>query len=157
MGKINLPKEILEKASMKSLPAKEKEEYLNNLLMKVLDLNPDGVTISQVKEAIGLPPSTIWHHLEILKSTAQCRKISHGNMDVYHPYGKQESLGEFETPKARYTIEKVQNEEGTFVCIHDKRKNRQETYTVVRGIAIPAEILNEVIDTLRKNNSILKK
>ncbi len=157
MAKINLPKDILERSALKSLPAKEKEEYLNNLLKKVLDINPEGVTISQIKESIGLTPSTIWHHLEMLKSTAQCRKISHGNMDVYHPYGKEEQLGDFDTPRAKYTIGRVQNEEGTFVCIHDKRKNRQETYTVVRGIAIPDEILDDVINTLSNAKRLLKK
>ena len=83
MAKIELPKDMLDKESFKTLPAKEKEEYLSNSLKKILDLNDDGVTISQIREATGLNYSTIWHHLEILSCTAQAHKISRGNLDVY--------------------------------------------------------------------------
>ncbi len=152
MAKLNVPKDILENSTLKALPAKEKEEYIHNLLKKMLDLNPDGATVSQIKESLGLNPSTIWHHFEILKATAQCRKISHGNLDVYHTYGKEEELSKIETPKSQITLEKVENEEGAFICIHDRRKNRQGTYTVVRGVAIPIEILNEVVKVLNTIN-----
>ena len=157
MPKINLPKEILELTVLKSLPAKEKEEYVNNLLKRVLDLNPDGVTISQIKEATGLASSTIWHHLEILKSTAQSRKISHGNNDVYHTYGKEEHQGDYNKGNARFSVSIVENEEGKFVCIHDMRKNRLDSYTVVRGVAIPFEIVDDIISELSKINGRDKK
>jgi predicted transcriptional regulator len=84
MAVINLPKEMLQKDAYRTLPPKEKEEYLDNFLKQLLELNPEGITITQVKEATGFPSSTIWHHLEVLKSTGQARKISHGNVDVYH-------------------------------------------------------------------------
>ena len=95
MAKINIPKEMLGKDSFKTLPAKEKEEYVNNLLRKVLELNPEGITISQIRDATGLVYSTIWHHLEILSCTAQGRKISHGNMDLYFPAGEIDNLKEY--------------------------------------------------------------
>ncbi|MBI2134816.1 hypothetical protein HYU09_02420 [Candidatus Woesearchaeota archaeon] len=84
MAKINIPSDKLEKEAFKTLPAKEKEEYVSNLLKKILELNPEGITISQIKEATGLTYSTIWHHLEILSCTAQGHKISRGNLDVYY-------------------------------------------------------------------------
>ena len=95
MTKINLPKEVLGKEAFKTLPAKGKEEYLSNLLKKILDLNPEGVTISQIKESAGLTYSTIWHHLEILSCTAQGKKISHGNLDVYYPIGNMSHLNDY--------------------------------------------------------------
>ena len=150
MAKINIPADLLQKQALKSLPAKEKEEYMNNILKKILELNPEGVTTSQLKEAIGLTPSTIWHHLEILKSSAQCRKISHGNTDTYYSYGKEVQLKDIDKGKARYTICTVENDEGKFVCIYDKRKNRLDSYSIVRGVDIPFELLDEFIETLGK-------
>src|SRR3989338_3415233 len=107
MANINLPKEMLEKEAFKTLPAKEKEEYVTNLLKKILDLNEDGITISQIKEATGLTYSTIWHHLEILSSTAQAHKISRGNLDVYYHNGIANYLNEHNTNKPPYPISTV--------------------------------------------------
>lgn len=150
MANINVPKEVLEIKSLKSLPAKEKEEYLTNLLVKILGINPNGVTMSQVKEATGLAPSTIWHHLEILKSNAQDRKISRGNLDIYYPAGKATHIKDHEMGKVKYNINKIENDEGTYVCIQETRQKRSGSYTIVRGVLLPLELIGEITDTLIK-------
>lgn len=153
---INLPKETLQKEAFKILPAKEKEEYLTNLLKKILELNSDGITISQIKEATGLTYSTIWHHLEILGCTAQCHKMSRGNLDVYHPTGKTTHLNDYDKGKVRYTISTVENNEGNFVCIHEKRENRLGNQTVCRGVSIPFELIDNFIESLGKAKKSIK-
>lgn len=150
MAKINLPKEMLQKDVFKTLPAKEKEEYLNNMLNKILQINPEGVTISQVREATGLSSSTIWHHLEILKSTSLIRKISRGNIDVYYPLGSIIHVKDFDRGKVRYSLSSVENNEGSFVCIHEKRENSIGSQTTLRGIAIPLELIEDLMLILRK-------
>ena len=150
MAKINLPKEMLAKEAFKTLPAKEKEEYVRNLLKKVLELNPEGITISQIKEDSGLTYSTVWHHLEILSCTAQGHKISRGNLDVYYPAGKTSHLNEYSKGKAKYEISTVESREGKFVCIHEKRQNRLGNHTVCKGINIPVELIDNVITELNK-------
>lgn len=135
----------------KLLPAKEKEEYLNNLFKKTLDLNQEGVTISQIKDGTGLTYSTIWHHLEMLSSTCQCQKISRGNLDIYYPPGNISILEEcFDTKgKARYIISALVNEHGHFVCLHEKKLNRVGTYTIISGITVPIELIGEIIETIK--------
>ena len=150
---INLPKELLPKESFKTLPAKEKEEYLRNLLIKILELNPEGITISQIKEATGLTYSTIWHHLEVLSCTAQCNKISRGNLDIYHNTGKANHLNEHNDGKVVYSLSTVENNKGKFVCIHEKRENRMGNQTICKGIDIPFELIDEFIETLTKVKS----
>lgn len=150
MAKINLPKEMLEKEAFKTLPAKEKEEYVTNLLKKILGINEDGITISQIKEATGLTYSTIWHHLEILSCTAQAHKISRGNLDVYYHNGISNHLNEHSTNKAVYTISTVKNGEGNFVCVHEKRQNRLGNYTICKGINLPVELLDLFINEFNK-------
>ena len=147
---LKLPGDILKKEAFKTLPAKGKEEYLSNLLKKILDLNSEGITISQVKEATGLTYSTIWHHLEILSCKAQCRKISHGNLDVYYSNGEVAHLNDYSKGKAVYSLGTVENNEGRFVCIHEKRDNRSGNQTVCKGIAIPYDIIDKVISELEK-------
>ena len=150
MATLNLPKESLQKEAFKTLPAKEKDEYLRNLLIKILELNPEGVTISQIKESTGLIYSTIWHHLEVLSCTAQCHKVSRGNTDIYHTIGKVDHLNEHEKGKVNYSISTVENNDGKFVCIHEKRENRMGNQTICKGIDIPFELIDDFIKTLSK-------
>ena len=157
MTEIKLPKEMLQKDAYKTLPAKEKEEYINNFLKQLLELNSEGVTTSQVKEVTGFPPSTIWHHLEILKSNGQSRKISHGNVDVYHSFGKPIAVADFDNDKARYSVLKVENNEGKFILIQEKRINRQDSYTNIRGVAIPIELVDSIVKSLSKAKESFKK
>ena len=157
MANINLPKDMLEKEAFKTLPAKEKEEYVTNLLKKILDINEDGITISQIKEATGLTYSTIWHHLEILSCTAQAHKISRGNLDVYYHNGIANHLNEHSTNKAAYAISTIKNREGDFVCIHEKRQNRMGNHTICKGINLPVELLGNFIAELDKVKNSFSK
>ena len=150
MAKINIPEDILEKDSFKTLPAKEKEEYVSNLLLKILELNPEGITISQIREAAGLTYSTIWHHLEIISCTAQGHKISHGNLDVYYPNGKTDHLNELNKDNVNYVFSTAENSKGKFVCVHEKRQNRLGNHTVCKGIALPVELIDDFIVELKK-------
>ncbi len=153
MASINVPKEVLQNISFKSLPAKEKEEYLNNLLVKILELNPEGITISQIKESTGFTYSTIWHHLEMLKCTSLCRKISRGKIDVYYSFGVQDELKEYPKGKVNYTVSTVSNPDGNFVCIHESRENSLGSRTVLRGISLPIELIDSMVEILKKVKS----
>ena len=153
MTKINLPKEMLEKEAFRSFPAKEKEEYVSNLLKKILDINPDGITISEIKESTGLTYSTIWHHLEILSCTSQAQKISRGNTDIYFPSGKISHLNDYDIGKVQYSIDIVENAEGKFISIQEKRQNRLGSHTVCKGVNVPIQL----VDVLVKELSKLKK
>ena len=153
MVKISLPKEMLQKEAFKTLPAKEKDEYISNLLKKVLELNPEGITISQIREAAGLTYSTIWHHLEILSCTAQGHKRSHGNLDVYFPPGNAYHLNEVEQGKIHYAFSMIEGDKGKFVAIHEKRENRQGNQYIYGGISIPLNLIEDFIETLEKAKS----
>jgi len=157
MAKINVPKDMLAKEAFKTLPAKEKEEYVTNLLKKVLDLNEEGITISQIREATSLTYSTIWHHLEILSCTAQAHKISRGNLDVYYHNGNTNHLNELSNGEVNYSIGTVKNGEGNFVCIHEKRQNRLGNHTVCSGVNIPVELIDGFITELNKVKNSTKK
>ena len=150
MAEINLPKDMLAKEAFKTLPAKEKEEYVTNLLKKILDLNEEGITISQIREATDLTYSTIWHHLEILSCTAQAHKISRGNLDVYYHNGRSSHLNELSKDGTNYTLGTVENSKGRFVCIHEKRQNRLGNHTVCSGVNIPVELIDGFIAELNK-------
>lgn len=68
MLKINLPQNMLEKEQYLALASAQKGEYIHKLLQDILELNPNGVTVSQIDKATYIGRSTIWHHLEVLAS-----------------------------------------------------------------------------------------
>ena len=141
---------MLQKEAFKTLPAKEKEEYVSNLLLKILQLNPDGITISQIKEDTGLTYSTLWHHLELLSCTAQTHKTSKGNLDVFYPTGKVTHLNDYNKGKLHYSLSTAENESGKFVCIHEKKENRTGNLNVCKGISIPVELIHDLVADLSK-------
>ena len=157
MAKINLPSEMLQKEAFRAFPAKEKEEYVSNLLKKILELNPGGITISQIKEDTGLTYSTIWHHLEVLSCTAQSNKVSHGNMDVYYPTGKISHLNDYAKDKIIYSLSIVESGNEQFICIHEKRENRSGNPAVRSGILIPTELVGDIADSMSKAKKSIKK
>lgn len=157
MSKINLPKEILKQEAFKVLSAKEKEEYIRNLLSKILELNPEGITISQIRESSGLTYSTVWHHLEVLSYTAQCHKISRGNLDVYYPPGKVVHLNDYTQDKALYSIGLLRDAKGDFVCVHEKRQNNSGNWVVCGGLFIPFELMEHLIRNFAKAKGSLNK
>lgn len=156
MPKINLPKDMLQKDSFKSLAAKHKEEYFKNLLKKILELNPEGITISQIKDATGMNYSSIWHHLEVLCCTGQGHKISRGNLDIYFHQGKTTHLNDYDAGKARFTLSTLENNEGNFVCIHESRENRLGNRTICRGIIMPVELIDGFIKEISKIKDMKK-
>src|SRR3989344_5442048 len=104
MAKITLPKEMLGKEAFRILPAREKEEYVSNLLRKILEINADGITISQIKDSTELTYSTIWHHLDVLCCTAQISKLSRGNLDIFYPAGSLSGNHDIINGNTIYTI-----------------------------------------------------
>lgn len=150
MAKINLPKEMLSQDAFKVLSAKEKEEYVRNFLNRTLQLNPDGITISQIKEATYLNYSTVWHHLEVLSRTAQSHKISRGNLDIYYPAGDIVHLNDYAKGKVLYSVGTIKEGNDNFVCIYEKRENRSGNKVVCSGLLMPFELIDNLIADLGK-------
>jgi len=59
-------------------------------------------------------------------------------------------LNDYKKGKAQYTISTVEDKEGEFVCIHERRENRLGNHTVCRGISIPVELIDDFIENLNK-------
>ena len=156
MSKINLPKEILKHEAFKVLSAKEKEEYIRNLLRKILELNQEGITISQIRESSGLTYSTVWHHLEVLSYTAQCHKISRGNIDVYYPMGESSHLNEYAKDKVLYSIDFIEESKGAFVRIHEKRQNNSGNWVVCSGLSVPFELMDNLVRDFARAKNLSK-
>ena len=152
MLKFNLPLNILPKESYSALPTHEKEEFIHNFLKQVLDINPNGVTVSQIDNATYLGRSTIWHHMEILASRSQCFKVERGDTAVYHSNKVLEDLKEMDMKGDfyMYCFNVVENIFGKFVRLQIKQETRTGNPRTNCGIVIDAKHFDEFMDKLEK-------
>ena len=158
MTSIVLPP-MLEKDKYLSLSASEKGEYAHNLLKEILKLNPEGLTVPQIDAAIYLEHTSIWHHLEILASRADCLKIKRGNVEVYFPNKVIGSLKEFdmEGEYYHYSFELVENIYGKFVRLQTREKCESSS-AVDSGVIMRSDIIGDIIKSLTKiKKQYLKK
>jgi len=153
MEKIVVPSDLLKKESLSSLSSKEKSEYISNVLKKILELNPGGVTNSQLREATDYNDSTMWHHLEMLNSCEQCNKLQHGNVDVYSPNRVISHLNEdieYTKGNFKYSFSVLENNYEKFIYIQKKMANKFGNYEVCSGISIPYSLIDKFIPLINK-------
>ena len=152
MLKVNLPQNILSKEQYSALSTYQKGEYSTNLLKQILELNPNGVTISQIDKALKLGHSTIWHHLEKLADSAFCLKMERGDTSVYN-YNKVlntvdncDIQGKFYF----YDFDLIENIFGKFVRIQIKQEDESDALVAHSGVLIGTRTFNQVIESLIK-------
>ena len=152
MLKINLPQNMLEKEQYLALSSWQKGEYIHNLLKEILDLNPKGVTVSQIDKTIYIGRSTIWHHLEILASKGTCFKMDRGDTEVYYPNEVITALKELEVKGELYTysFSLVKNQYGKFVNIQAKQEDRTGNLAAHSGVLLGSKFFVDIVNSLAK-------
>jgi len=130
----------------------QKGEYIHNLLKEILRLNPKGITVSQVDKSTYLGRSTIWHHLEILASRAECLKIQRGDIDIYHSNKVLESLKDFNINGIDfyYNFDLVENTFGKFLRLQMKQEGRTGSIVNDCGILINLKFFGDVLSSLNQ-------
>ena len=150
--KLNLPQNILAKEQYSALSTFQKGEYVTNLLKQILELNPNGVTISQVDKAIHLGHSTVWHHLENLADRAYCMKMERGDTAVYNFNKLIDTLedcdiqGKFNF----FDFDMVENIFGKFVRVQLQQEGTNGNLVANSGVIISAQFFPEVVNSLVK-------
>jgi hypothetical protein len=67
------------------------------------------------------------------------------------------AIGDYDKDKSRYSLFKVENNEGKFIIIQERRINRLDSYTNIRGISIPIELADSIAKSLIKVKESIKK
>ncbi|MBI2541330.1 hypothetical protein HYV80_01295 [Candidatus Woesearchaeota archaeon] len=152
MLKLVLPQNLLTKEQYADLPPFQKGEYLSNLLKQILELNPQGVTISQVDKAVKLGHSTIWHHLENLADSAFCLKMERGDTAVYnfnkivHALEDTHVQGKF----YYYDFDLVENIFGKFVRMQIKQEDSSGNLVANGGVLVGTNSFDKVVGSFIK-------
>ena len=150
--KLNLPENILGKEQYVALSTYQKGEYVTNLLKQIIELNPQGVTISQIDKGVKLGHSTIWHHLEKLADSAFCLKMERGDTAVYN-FNKV--LDELEDCSIQgkfyfYDFSIVENMFGKFVRMQIKQESQSGDLITHSGVIIGTNSYDKVAESIIK-------
>lgn len=150
--KLNLPENILGKEQYAALSTYQKGEYVTNLLKQILELNPQGVTISQIDRGVKLGHSTIWHHLEKLADSAFCLKMERGDTAVYNFNKVVDELEDchIHSKFYHYDFDLIENIFGKFVRIQTKQENESGELTTHSGVLIGTNAFSHVVDSMIK-------
>ncbi|MBI2102065.1 hypothetical protein HYT53_05645 [Candidatus Woesearchaeota archaeon] len=150
--KLNLPENILGKEQYAALSTYQKGEYVTNLLKQIVELNPQGVTISQIDKAIKLGHSTIWHHLEKLADSAFCLKMERGDTAVYNFNKVLDELEDchIQGKFYHYDFDLIENIFGKFVRIQTKQEDQSGNLIVHSGVIIGTTSYDKVVDSIVK-------
>lgn len=156
-----MPQNTLGKEQYLALPTLQREEFIHNILKEILLLNPNGVTISDIKNSTYLGRTTIWHHLEHLNSKGECIRMERGDTDVYHLNKAVRHFEELELKGTQlgavYHFDLVENTYGKYIRIQRKRESRTKAHETRQGIIISSELLDELISALNKIKESMPK
>jgi len=130
----------------------EKESYIKETLKKTLQLNPYGITISQLKQTLPFEKRVMEKHLEIMKFTNEIYSITVGTNVLWIPNHKGMHEATSESVKFgnnEYQVYILKNRLGDFAVIQQKdfRKGSQE---VIGSLQMPMKDYDGFVAYLRK-------
>ena len=151
---VKLPSDMLDEERFKALPSGDKQTYIESLLNKILRLNTNGITVSQIIGSICyFNKSTIWMHLENLVSTREAYKLEMGKTNVYYPNGKMVHpllRDDIEIDGKTFLFFSVKNNFGDFIYLQERKKDRLGVASTCGGLIIPLKSAEEFLSQFKK-------
>ena len=148
-----LPKTLLKPADVLSMSPRDRDRYMEQVILQILELNTQGATVSEIEKATGLNRATITKHLNRLLAIREAFRIQRGILSIYYRNGRVVHAKSIEHKFAndkRYSIFRLMNEEGKSIYIQEKETNSFGTVRVKGGIIIKDEDFIEFMKALQK-------
>ena len=144
---------VLPISEVAGMRPKDKERYIETIVLELLQLNPRGITIREVADKTGFNRDTVAKHLERLVATREAYKAVRSNLSVYYRNGQvvhATDVKDTSAPSRRYTFFKLENEEGKFFYVQEKEVDEFRAIRVKGGIFINADYVMEFIKELQR-------
>jgi DNA-binding transcriptional ArsR family regulator len=137
--RIKLPSGLITREELKSLRPKDRDEYIQKLLVRILELNSQGVTIGELADQTGINRVTLASHLKTLVATREAYAITRGKLSIFFKNGKvvHARSTEHKFPNDRfYRFYRLENEQGKFIYIQERQLDEFRAVKVKGGIMI---------------------
>lgn len=137
--KIRIPQDLIAKKEFKSLRPKDRNQYVQKLILRILELNNQGVTISEIADQTGLNRNTLASHVKTLTATREAYAINRGKLSIFYKNGKvvHARSTEHKFPNdIFYRFYRLENEQGKFIYIQERQLDEFRATKVKGGIMI---------------------
>ncbi len=151
MATIQIPK-VLPTKEVIAMRPQDRERYIEGIILKILELNPRGVTISEIERKTSFYRDTVAKHLERLAATREAYRVARGNLAVYYKNGQvvhATDVKDTTSPNRNYTFYKLENEDGKFIYVQEKELDEFRAIRVKGGIMIDARYALQLIKELQ--------
>lgn len=151
--KLELPENILTQADLQSLRPKDRDEYIQKTLLQILELNLQGVTISELSEQAKISRNTFAKHMKTLVAIREAYATNRGNLSVFYKNGKvvHAKTTEYTFPNDKfYKFFRLENEQGKFIYVQERQLDEYRAVKVNGGIMINDKDFLEFLKELRK-------
>jgi hypothetical protein len=145
---LSVTNSVLPYEEIKGFAPRERDTYIQNVILRVLETNKKGVTVSEVSNKTNFSRPTVAKHLDILVAIGEAYKVERGNLAIYYKNGKvvhEVDVAGISTPDRTYTFYVLENEEGEFLYIQEKALDEFRSVKVRGGIMINLRDLPSVV------------
>jgi len=151
--KLELPTNIISQDELRSLRPKDRDECIQKLLLQILDLNSQGVTITELADQTRINRNTLSSHMKTLVATREAYEVNRGKLSVFYKNGKivHAKSTECKFPNDRfYRFYRLNNEQGNFIYVQERQLDEFRAIKVMGGIMIKDEDFMEFLKELQK-------
>lgn len=147
-----MPKELTIKetpwttAMLNGLSPEKRKRYLRDLLLDILRNNPEGISLSQLKEKLEYDERTISKHLEYIVAIREAYKEKWGHFILYYPNGKilhDKSHEDIKIGNKYYSFVMISNGDQNEFYIQEKSIDNLKRTTVTGGLIIPESDIDD--------------
>jgi|SRR5438552_1068566 len=137
---------------IRGLAPRERDTYIENVILRLLENSPKGVTVSDVATHTRYSRPTVSKHLDVLVATGEAYRVERGNLSIFYKNGKildEVDSNSVSTPEKTYTFYLLENEDGRFLYIQEKELDEHMSSRVRGGITISLKDIPEVISKIQ--------
>lgn len=150
---------LLSAQEYQKMPAKEKETYIKEILRQTLSKNPDGVTITQLKQQLPFDRRIIEKHLGVMEYTNEIYSFKLGLNKLYIPNHKAMHEATSYSEKldnVEYQVYTLHNKLGDFAVVQQKDL-KLHSQDITGGLQIPLKHFEKFVKYLGKSISDMEK
>jgi hypothetical protein len=144
--------EMLPKQKVESMRPREKQKYIEHIILEVLKRNPLGATVPELQRKTPFAKNTLLKHLNRLVATRQAARVDRGKISFYYRNGSVSNSMDFRDKTNLdhyYTFMQLDNNEGEFIYVQEKEVDELRSIKVRGGIMINATVAPEFVRNLR--------
>jgi predicted transcriptional regulator len=155
---VEKPNRLSETEYQKMSP-QEKETYIKEVLKKTLQLNPHGLTVTQLRDALQYDRRIIEKHLAIMKMTNEVYTVTLGSNVLYIPNHKAMREATSQTRRFgdyEYQVFTLKNRLGDFVVLQQKNI-KKDSQDIAGSLQLPLKDFKDYVEYLRKTITDLER